>query len=120
MCVKEQEEETQNKQTTAYTKRAKSALTGFHTNKDDNIQRAKTKQKKPSVSGNHHEFLTTASNHAISVISSCCNIQHNCGPFITTFQISYNHSVLQRPLIIIDNYMFQFRISPMTKAIRLF
>lgn len=46
MCVKEQEEETQNKQTTAYTKRAKSALTGFHTNKDDNIQRAKTKPKK--------------------------------------------------------------------------
>lgn len=32
--------------TTAYTKRAKSALTGFHTNKDDNIQQAKNKTKK--------------------------------------------------------------------------
>ena len=41
MCVKEQEEETQKKQTTAYTKTTKSALSGVHSNKDDNIQHTK-------------------------------------------------------------------------------
>lgn len=103
--------------TMAYTKRAKSTPTGFHTNKDDNMQHAKNKNFlfwEPS----RVSYNSLQSCH--NVICSCCNLQHNCEPFITTFQISYNHSVLERPLILVNNYMFQFRISPTTKAIQLF
>lgn len=55
MCVKEEEEETQNKQ------QAKSAPTGFHINKDDNTQHANTENKQTSFSGEHQEFCMMAS-----------------------------------------------------------